>query len=122
MPRLIGPDVALQATDLEAARAFHGGVVGLAPVEDGPPDAVVFDTRPIPLAVRTPLVDLGAVDRLGRGVAPWFGCNDADALYDHLVARDVPIAFGPRDGPFGHQFAFRDPFGHTITVHTAAAQ
>lgn len=123
MPRLIGPDfVGIQTADLDAARAFYRDVVGLVPVEGGPPDAVLFDTRPIPFAVRTPLVDLDAVDRLGWGVALWFGCDDADALHDHLVARGVPIVFGPKDGPFGRHLAFRDPFGYTITAHTAAAQ
>jgi len=93
--------------------------VGLTAAPGGPPDAVVFDTKPIPFAVRTPLVDLEAVDTLGHGVALWFGCDDADALYDHLFARDVTIVFPPKDGPFGRYFAFRDPFGYTITAHTA---
>jgi hypothetical protein len=30
----------------------------------------------------------------------------------------VPIAFPPKDGPFGRYFAFPDPFGYTITAHT----
>lgn len=120
MPRLIGPDfIGIQAADLDAARAFYTELVGLTANPNGPPDAVVFDTRPIPFAVRTPLVDLDAVDTLGHGVALWFGCDDADALHEHLVARDVPIAFPPKDGPFGRYFAFRDPFGYTITAHTA---
>ena len=119
MPHLIGPDfIGIQAADLEAARVFYTEVVGLTASPNGPPDAVVFDTRPIPFAVRTPLVDLDAVDALGHGVALWFGCDDADALHEHLVAQGVPIAFPPNDGPFGRTFAFRDPFGYTITAHT----
>jgi hypothetical protein len=39
-------------------------------------------------------------------------------LHDHLASRDVPIAFPPKDGPFGRYFAFPDPFGYTITAHT----
>ena len=120
MPHLIGPDfIGIQAHDLDTARAFYTEVVGLKVNRGGPPDAVVFDTKPIPFAVRTPLVDLEAVDTLGHGVALWFGCDDADALHTHLVDRDVPIAFAPKDGPFGRYFAFRDPFGYTITAHTA---
>lgn len=122
MPHLTGPDfIGIQAQDLDAARAFYTDVVGLTAIADGPPDAVVFDTQPIAFAVRRPLVDLDAVERLGHGVAIWFGCDDADALHDHLAARDVPIAFAPKDGPFGRYFAFRDPFGYTITAHTAPA-
>lgn len=121
MPHLIGPDfIGIQAHDLDAARAFYTEVVGLT-AADGPSDAVVFDTKPIPFAVRTPLVDLDATEHLGHGVALWFGCDDADALHDHLMERDVPIVFAPKDGPFGRYFAFRDPFGYTITAHTAAA-
>lgn len=122
MPRLIGPDfIGIQVADLDAARAFYTEVVGLTAAPNGPPGAVVFDTRPIPFAVRTPVVDLDAVDTLGHGVALWFGCDDADALHDHLVARNVLIAFPPKDGPFGRYFAFQDPFGYTITAHTVKA-
>lgn len=78
-----------------------------------------FDTRPIPFALRRPLVDLAAVARLGHGVALWFGCDDADALHDHLAGQGVVIALPPKDGPFGRHFAFQDPFGYTITVHNA---
>lgn len=120
MPRLIGPDfIGFQAADLDAARKFYTEVVGLTAIPDGPPDAVVFDTKPIPFAVRTPLVDLDAVETLGHGVAIWFGCDDADALHDHLADKNVSIVFPPKNGPFGRYFAFRDPFGYTITAHTA---
>jgi predicted enzyme related to lactoylglutathione lyase len=119
MPRLVGPDfIGIQVADLDAARTFYTEVVGLTAAPNGPPGAVVFDTKPIPFAVRTPVVDLDAVDMLGHGIAIWFGCDDADALHDHLASRDVPIAFPPKDGPFGRYFAFQDPFGYTITAHT----
>ncbi|MEN5083059.1 VOC family protein [Bosea sp. TWI1241] len=119
MPRLIGPDfIGIQVADLDAARTFYTEVVGLTAAPKGPPGAVVFDTKPIPFAVRTPVVDLDTVDILGHGIAIWFGCDDADALHDHLASRAVPIAFAPKDGPFGRYFAFQDPFGYTITAHT----
>ncbi|MGF7160321.1 putative enzyme related to lactoylglutathione lyase [Rhodoligotrophos appendicifer] len=119
MPRLIGPDfIGIQVADLDAARRFYTEVVGLTATPNGPPGAVVFDTRPIPFAVRTPVVDLDAVEKLGHGIAIWFGCDDADALHGHLASRDVPIVFPPKDGPFGRYFAFEDPFGYTITAHT----
>jgi predicted enzyme related to lactoylglutathione lyase len=121
MPHLIGPDfIGIQAEDLDAARTFYTEVVGLKVAADSPPGAVVFETKPVPFAVRTPLVDLKETDRLGWGVAIWFGCDDADALHDHLVEHGTPIVFAPKDGPFGRYFAFRDPFGYTITPHTVA--
>ena len=82
-----------------------------------PPGAVVSDTRPIPFAVRTPVVDLDATRPLDHGIVLWFGCDDADALHDHLEAKGVAIGFAPKDGPFGRYFAFEDPFGYTITAH-----
>ena len=121
MPHLIGPDfIGIQAEDLDAARTFYTEVVGLKVAADSPPGAVVFETKPVPFAVRTPLVELKETDRLGWGVAIWFGCDDADALHDHLVGHGTPIVFAPKDGPFGRYFAFRDPFGYTITPHTVA--
>lgn len=120
MPHLIGPDfISIQVADLDAARDFYTNAVGLKPAAFSPPGAVVFDTQPIPFAIRSPLVDLSAVSTLGHGVALWFGCDDADALHDRLAAQGVPIAFAVKDGPFGRHFAFEDPFGYTITAHTA---
>jgi predicted enzyme related to lactoylglutathione lyase len=119
MPHLIGPDfIGIQTNELEAARTFYTEVVGLKLAPHSPPGAVVFDTSPIPFAVRTPVAELKGTDGLGEGVAIWFGCDDADALHDHLVENGAAIVFPPRDGPFGRYFAFRDPFGYTITPHT----
>lgn len=121
MPHLIGPDfIGIQVEDLDAARTFYTEVVGLKLAPHAPPGAVVFDTQPIPFAVRTPVIDISDKDRLGWGVALWFGCDDADALHDHLVQHGATIAFAPKDGPFGRYFAFQDPFGYAITAHTVA--
>lgn len=119
MPHLIGPDfIGIQIDDLDAARTFYTEVVGLKPAAMSPPSAVVFDTKPIPFAVRKPIDALKNLDGLGEGIALWFGCDDADALHDLLVERGIQIVFAPKDGPFGRYFAFRDPFGYTITPHT----
>ena len=121
MAHLIGPDfIGIQAEDLEAARSFYTEIVGLKVAAHSPPGAVVFDTTPIPFAVRKPLADLKETDGLGLGIAIWFGCDDADALHDQLIKHGTPIIFAPKDGPFGRYFAFRDPFGYTITPHTIA--
>jgi predicted enzyme related to lactoylglutathione lyase len=119
MPHLIGPDfIGIQTEDLNAARTFYTEVVGLKPAVMSPPGAVVFDTKPIPFAVRKPIDALKNLDGLGEGVALWFGCDDADALHDLLIEHGIQIVFAPKDGPFGRYFAFRDPFGYTITPHT----
>lgn len=121
MPHLIGPDfIGIQTNELDAARRFYTEVVGLKLAAHSPPGAVVFDTSPIPFAVRTPSAELAGTGERGEGIAIWFGCDDADALHDHLVRHETAIVFPPRDGPFGRYFAFRDPFGYTITPHTVS--
>lgn len=119
MAHLIGPDfISIQTHDLDAARAFYSEVVGLKLAPHSPPGAVVFDTGPVSLAVRTPVAELNDTAALGEGVALWFGSDDADALHAQLVECGTPIAFPPKDGPFGRYFSFRDPFGYAITAHT----
>lgn len=120
MSRLTGPDfIGIQAQDLAEARHFYGDRLGLSVLQETP-ESVVFDSKPIPFAVRKPRVDLDAAQgKLGWGVALWFACDDAQTLHDRLVTEGLPSIFPPKDGPFGRYFAFCDPFGYTITVHTA---
>lgn len=119
MPRLIGPDfIGIQTKDLDAARIFYQDIFGLMPSAKAPTGAVVFETQPIPFAIRTPIEGFDDTAKLGVGIAIWFGCDDADKLHAHLSERGVMIAFSPKDGPFGRYFAFVDPFGYTITAHT----
>ncbi len=118
MSRVTGPDfVALQVRDLEASRRFYEEELGLEVDPQGPPNAVVFRTEPIPFAVREPSVDLDAVDRLGWGVALWFKCDDSQELYKFLISHGVRIAQEPFDGLFGRTFSFLDPDRYTVTVH-----
>lgn len=118
MAAVSGPDfIALQVRDLERSRAFYTELLGLRPAAASPPSAVVFDTRPIPFAVREPVVDLDASPRLGWGVALWLAADDAQALHDGLVAAGVTITQPPTPGPFGLQFSFTDPDGYPVTIH-----
>ncbi|HEY1699531.1 MAG TPA: VOC family protein [Trebonia sp.] len=114
-----GPDfVALQVRDLEASARFYTERLGLARAPGSPPGAVVFATEPVPFAVREPMVDLDATDRLGWGVALWLKADgDIDAMHDDLAKHDVSITIAPFDSPFGRTFAFADPDGYVITVH-----
>lgn len=113
-----GPSfLALQVRDLEASARFYEQHLGMTRAAFSPPHAVVFDTQPVPFAVREPQVDLDAVDKPGWGVALWFKAEKTDDIHDHLVAHGVPIVTPPFDGPFGRTFAFADPDGYTITLH-----
>jgi catechol 2,3-dioxygenase-like lactoylglutathione lyase family enzyme len=118
MSRLIGPDfVALQVRDLDAAKEFYVDTLGLVAQPQSPPGAVVFDTAPIPFAIREPLVDLDEGSKLGWGMSLWMSCDDTEGLHQRLVDAGVTITSDPSDGPFGRQFAFQDLDGYPITVH-----
>lgn len=115
-----GPDfVALQVRDVEAAASFYEEHLGLRRAAASPPGAVVFDTKPVPFAVREPLpgVDLDTVERPGLGVALWFRTTDARALHDRLAAAGVRIVRASEESPFGLTFTFVDPEGYAITTH-----
>ena len=116
---LIGPSfLALQVRDLEASKTFYVDELGLKPLPHSPPGAIIFATRPVPFAIRTPLVDLDATDKLGWGVSLWIAATDANAVHDRLVEAGILIVQALSNGPFGRFFAFRDPDGYTITIHT----
>ena len=70
MAKLLGPDfIALQVRDLERSTRFYVEQLGLTPAKHRPPGAVIFDTAPVPFALREPLVDLDATDRLAGALA-----------------------------------------------------
>ncbi|WP_040836726.1 VOC family protein [Nocardia brevicatena] len=114
-----GPDfMALQVHDVEAAATFCEQHLGLRRSPVSPPGAVVFETEPIPFAVREPLpgTDLDA-GRPGLGVALWFATPDAHALHDRLTSGGVEVLTPVSDSPFGPTFSFTGPEGYVLTVH-----
>jgi predicted enzyme related to lactoylglutathione lyase/quinol monooxygenase YgiN len=118
--KLIGPNfIALQVRDLEASKAFYIERMGPTPIQQSPPEAVVFKTEPVPFGLRKPRVDLDATSLLGWGMSLWIAATDADVLHAQLSKAAVPIVLPPANGPFGRFFTFRDPDGYTITVSTA---
>ena len=118
MPKLIGPDfLALQVRNLETSKRFYIERLGLTPASRSPPDAVVFETKPIPFAIRKPIVDLDETNKLGWGVSLWIACDDIEGLHTSLVSAGVYVVTPPMNGPFGRFFAFLDPDGYAITAH-----
>lgn len=116
-----GPSfLALQVRDLDRAAHFYQDALGLTPTPASPPGAVVFDTAPVPFAVREPLpgTDLDS-GQPGLGVALWLAAHGAQELHDTLAGDGVPILAEPFDGPFGRTFVFSDPDGYAVTVHEA---
>jgi predicted enzyme related to lactoylglutathione lyase len=101
-PKLIGPSfIALQVRDLEVSKTFYVEQIGLTASPHNPPGVFVFNTKPVPFGIRTPMADLDATSKLGWGVSLWIAATDADALHAQLVEKGVPILLPPADGPFG---------------------
>lgn len=121
MPTVTGPSfLALQVRDLAAAADFYETRLGLRRAAAGPPGAVVFETSPVPFAVREPLpgLDLASVTpRPGAGVALWLHADDAAGLHEALAASGTEILAPLAAGPFGPAFTFADPDGYAVTVH-----
>jgi predicted enzyme related to lactoylglutathione lyase len=123
MATLTGPSfLALQVPDPEGSAAFYTEVLGLPRSGLRRPGAVVFDSRPVPFALRTPIGALPEPALRGRGVSLWFDTQDADALHARLVAQGVRILSAPADGPFGRFLVFQDPDGYTLTAHSRPPQ
>ena len=121
MAQILGLDfVALQVRNLESSKQFYTEKLGLVPAPNSPPNAVVFQTAPIPFAIRLPSVNLDDSTHLGWGIALWLQCDHAEALCATLEADGVKIAQRPFDSPFGRTFIFIDPDGYAITVHGEA--
>src|SRR5580658_2062445 len=119
MSKVIGPDfISLQVRDLEASKLFYTKHLSLSLAQRSPPGAILFKTTPIPFAIRTPMIDLSASERLGWGISLWLACDDADAFHAKLVSAGFKILSGLQDGPFGRFFSFQDPDGYAVTLHT----
>ncbi|MGW1839406.1 VOC family protein [Streptomyces sp. NPDC002067] len=111
---------ALQVRDVEAAAAFCERHLGMRRAAVSPPHAVVFDTAPIPFAVRElfPDTDLADAARPGLGVVLWFRTPDARQLHDRLVADGIEILTPLAESPFGPMFSFEGPEGYRLTAHS----
>ncbi|MEJ5928852.1 VOC family protein [Corynebacterium sp. H128] len=113
-----GPDfIGLQVSDLERSATFYERHLGLTRGQTRP-DAIVYFTEPIPMALRTPLphTDLSA-GPVGLGIAVWIRVSNTRELHDRLTKAGVQVLTSPSESPFGLHFTFRDPDGYAITIH-----
>jgi predicted enzyme related to lactoylglutathione lyase len=117
-PSLTGPSfIAFVVDDVEAAGAFWQDVVGLEPAAYSPPHGRVFNTSPIPVAVRAPRP---GESPSSDGVAVWLSVSgDVDEYRAELLRRGAEVG-EPQNGPFGRMFTLVAPGGFVVTVHAGA--
>lgn len=111
-----GPSfLAFLVDDVARTSAFLTDVMALVPASKSPPGAVLFETKPIPFAIRNPT---GAeVAGEAKGVKVWFACEgDVDAYRDEAARRGAD-ATEVRDSPFGRMFSVDVPGGFSMTIH-----
>ena len=115
--------IALQVADLERSATFYEEQLGLTRAQGAPPHAVVFDTSPIPFAVREPVPGFDPTTAQpfpGAGVVLWLAVDDAEQAHTQLAEAGVSIVAPPSPSPFGPMFTFRDPDGYAVTLHSRA--
>ncbi|WP_088318313.1 VOC family protein [Kineosporia sp. R_H_3] len=105
---------AVQVTDLDRALAFYVGVLGFEKVfENGDPVGFVIlekDAAELHL-------DLDPTHRANARNVAHLMVEDANALYEHLIANGVRIVKGIRDADYGMRtFVLADPDGNRVDV------
>jgi len=122
MPTQLG-FVSLQVSNLDASRQFYTEVLGFEPLAtEQQPDACVFATQSGAIfAIRKPMIDLQAVNRLGWGVGLWFNVEQLDAFL-HRIHGKATLVRGIQATPFGNTAVIADPDGYTLTLLEVPAQ
>lgn len=112
--------VNVPVTDLDAAREFYGGVLGLEPSilyqrGDAPAMGAEFETGNLTLA----LIDSAAIGREFRpnSLPIAFRVDDVEAARAALEARGVTFVADTLDSGVCHMAFFTDPDGNMLTLH-----
>lgn len=119
--RLLRIAPVLLVRDVEASVAFWRDRVGFETdaIYGHPPnfamptrDGVTLMLLQVPAGVDVPPPSWRVVDKANQA---YIWVDDADALYEELVARGAPIDFGIYDTPWGtREFGIQDPDEHDI--------
>lgn len=113
--------VSLQVSDLDASRQFYTDILGFQPSAQSPPDACVFETQSGAIfAIRKPLVDLQATNRLGWGVGLWFNVPNLDDFLQRIEGK-ATLVRGVQATPFGNTAIVADPDGYWLTLQEIKA-
>jgi catechol 2,3-dioxygenase-like lactoylglutathione lyase family enzyme len=109
----------LYVADVAASAAFHGGILGLEPVQDSPTFAlfVLPDGHKLGLWRRDGVVPETAAAAGASEMA--YVLEDVaavDRLYAAWSAAGLPLPQAPTDMDFGRTFTALDPDGHRLRV------
>lgn len=107
--------VAYPVTDLNRAREFYEGVLGLkpnAPIKEGLP-WVEYDIGPGTLGIGSSPQWLPSKD----GASAALEVIDFDEAVATLRSKNIEIIIGPMETPVCHMATIRDPDGNKITLH-----
>jgi catechol 2,3-dioxygenase-like lactoylglutathione lyase family enzyme len=119
-PDLKGPAfIGLKVRDVEVSARFYETVLGLRRDPEVFPRGIAFLTYPVPFGLiqAPPDTNWEALPAPIETPAIWFKAADSQAVYDALVAAEVPILRPLTTGRFGRQFTFLDPDGYAITIY-----
>lgn len=103
----------IAVTDVAAARAFYGDILGLAPLMD-------FGWVATYGSSETMQVQLTFASEGGSGAAVpdlSIEVDDLDEALRRIEAAGIAIEYGPADEPWGvRRFFVRDPFGKLVNL------
>jgi catechol 2,3-dioxygenase-like lactoylglutathione lyase family enzyme len=103
----------IAGTDMAAARAFYGEILGLQVVMDQG-WIVTFAAD----ASMTPQLSIAAEGGSGTPVPDLsIEVDDLDEVLRRFTERGIPLEYGPADEPWGvRRFYLRDPFGRLVNI------
>ncbi|MDB5375698.1 MAG: glyoxalase/bleomycin resistance protein/dioxygenase family protein [Rubritepida sp.] len=103
----------IAGSDMAAARAFYGEILGLQVVMDQG-WIVTFAAD----ASMTPQLSIAAEGGSGTPVPDLsIEVDDLDEVLRRFTERGIPLEYGPADEPWGvRRFYLRDPFGRLVNI------
>ncbi len=112
--------IGIAVSDIQAAKAFYGGVLGLSPAGAFGEHWAEYDAGNVTLSLIEADADaiakrLAAGPEAAIGVA--IAVEDVQAAVDELRAKGVPITVGATEFPPCYMATVRDPSGNWVWLH-----
>jgi predicted enzyme related to lactoylglutathione lyase len=109
---------AYAVSDIQKARAFYEGFLGLKPNSDydgsGNPNWVEYDIGPVTLGVGCAP---GMFDPSTKGASAALEVEDFEAALAAVKSKNIPIVMGPHEFPSCRMVMVADPDGNRVALH-----